>query len=153
VIEVTEHEPIDDYEAVRASISALGPDVRVAVDDAGAGIANFGHIVELRPDYVKLDASLIRGIDGDPTRQALVVGLRHFARSLGHDVIAEGVETEAELQTLRSLGVRLAQGYLLGRPGPPPGHDQQPAPAGRLEAQGGELDQGGGLDQRTTASS
>ncbi|MGH2511828.1 MAG: EAL domain-containing protein [Candidatus Limnocylindrales bacterium] len=118
VIEITEHEPINDYARLRAALVDLEPPVRVSVDDAGAGIANFGHIVELRPDFVKLDISLIRGIDGDVTRQALVVGLAQFTHSLGHDVIAEGVETAAELDTLRSLGIRLGQGYLLARPGP-----------------------------------
>lgn len=119
VIEITEHDLIDDYPAVREAFAALGPDVRVAVDDAGAGIANFGHIVELRPDYVKLDAKLIHAINSDLTRQALVVGLRHFARAMGHYVIAEGIETEEELATLRSLDVRFGQGYLLGRPAAP----------------------------------
>ena len=119
VIEITEHDPIDDYSAIREAIAALGPDVRVAVDDAGAGIANFGHIVELRPDYVKLDAKLIRGLNSDLARQALVVGLRHFARAMGHYVIAEGIETEEELAALRALDVRFGQGYLLGRPAPP----------------------------------
>ena len=119
VIEITEHDLIDDYAAVREAIAALGPDVRVAVDDAGAGIANFGHIVELRPDYVKLDARLIHAINSDLTRQALVVGLRHFARAMGHYVIAEGIETEEELATLRSLDIRFGQGYLLGRPAAP----------------------------------
>lgn len=116
VIEITEHDLIDDYPAVREAFAALGPDVRVAVDDAGAGIANFAHMVELRPDYVKLDAKLIHGINSDLTRQALVVGLRHFARAMGHYVIAEGIETQEELATLRSLDVRFGQGYLLGRP-------------------------------------
>jgi EAL domain-containing protein (putative c-di-GMP-specific phosphodiesterase class I) len=116
VIEITEHDLIDDYRAVREAIASLGPDVRVAVDDAGAGIANFSHIVELRPDYVKLDAKLIHGLNADLARQALVVGLRHFARAMGHYVIAEGIETEEELAALRALDVRFGQGYLLGRP-------------------------------------
>jgi EAL domain-containing protein (putative c-di-GMP-specific phosphodiesterase class I) len=116
VIEVTEHEIVDDYPALRAAITALGSDVRVAVDDAGAGVANFRHIVELRPDFVKLDVSLIGGLDGDLTRQALIVGLRMFARTTGRLLIAEGVATETERETLLSLGVRLGQGFLLGRP-------------------------------------
>jgi len=61
ILEVTEHEIIEDYGALHAAIRALGHDVRLAVDDAGAGIANFGHIVELRPNLVKLDISLVRG--------------------------------------------------------------------------------------------
>jgi EAL domain-containing protein (putative c-di-GMP-specific phosphodiesterase class I) len=113
---VTEHDAIEDYAAIRDAVFAFGPDVRMAVDDAGTGIANFGHIVELRPDFVKIDASLIRGINADLTRQALVVGLRHFASTTRCAVIAEGVETAEELATLQALDVEMAQGYLLGRP-------------------------------------
>jgi len=118
VLEVTEHVSVADYGALRAAIGLLRPQVRVAVDDAGAGVANFNHIVELRPAFVKLDVGLVRGIDSDLTRQALMVGLLHFARSSASQTIAEGVETELELATLRALGVPLAQGYLLGRPAP-----------------------------------
>ena len=117
VLEVTEHVAIDDYGALRAAIARIRPPIRVAVDDVGSGFANFGHIVELRPAFVKLDLGLVRGIDADLTRQALIVGLLHFARESSCTTIAEGVETEAELETLRRLGVPLAQGYLLGRPG------------------------------------
>lgn len=116
VLEVTEHTVIEDYGLLRAAFVALGADLRLAVDDAGAGVANFSHIVELRPDFVKIDIGLIKGINADLSRQALVVGLHHFARASNRDVIAEGVESEAELATLRALDVRFAQGYLLGRP-------------------------------------
>lgn len=116
VLEVTEHAPVRDYAALRDAIGRLRPGVRVAIDDAGAGVANFSHIVELRPAFVKLDIGLVRAIDTDLTRQALIVGLLHFARESRSQTIAEGVETEAELATLRALGVPLAQGYLLGRP-------------------------------------
>jgi EAL domain-containing protein (putative c-di-GMP-specific phosphodiesterase class I) len=120
VLEVTEHAVIDDYAALRGAIDALGPAARLAVDDAGAGFASLRHIVELRPDFVKLDRSLVADIDGDPGRQAIVAGMRHFALATGCRLIAEGIETEAELATLRSLEIELGQGYLLGRPEPPP---------------------------------
>jgi len=116
VLEITEHDVITDYGAVRAAVALLGPDVRIAVDDAGAGAANFTHIVELRPDFVKIDVGLVRGVDRDLTRQALVVGLGHFARAIDGWVVAEGIETEEERQALIALGVELGQGYLLGRP-------------------------------------
>jgi PAS domain S-box-containing protein len=116
VLEVTEHDVIDDYGALRDAFVALGADLRLAVDDAGAGVANFSHIVELRPDFVKIDIGLIRGINADLSRQALVVGLLHFARASKRDVIAEGVETAAELATLRALDVRFGQGFLLAKP-------------------------------------
>lgn len=118
VIEVTEHQVVTDYEALRKGIQAIGQDVRLAVDDAGAGAANFAHIVGLRPDFVKLDMGLVRDIDSDVSRQALVVGLRHFALTAGCRLIAEGIETRAEARTLADLGAELGQGYLYGRPGP-----------------------------------
>jgi PAS domain S-box-containing protein len=118
VLEITEHVAVEDYPAVRAAVTKLRPAVRVAIDDAGSGVANFHHIVELRPSFVKLDISLIADIDTDLTRQALVVGLLQFAAESGSQAIAEGVETEAQLATLRRLGVNLVQGNLLGRPAP-----------------------------------
>ncbi len=120
VLEVTEHAVINDYAAFREAVTALGPNLQIAVDDAGAGFASLRHIVELRPHIVKIDRSLVAGIDADPARQALLAGLRHFADSQGCSLIAEGIETEAELATLVALDVRSGQGYLLGRPLPFP---------------------------------
>lgn len=116
VLEITEHEAIPDYGLLRQAVLRLGPDVRLAVDDAGAGVANFNHLVELRPDFIKIDISLVRGVHEDVGRQAVVVGLVHFAASAGCQVIAEGIETEDELAAVRDLGVTLGQGYLLARP-------------------------------------
>ena len=120
VVEVTEHLAIADYATFRAALADLGANVRLAVDDAGAGFASLRHIVELRPAFVKLDRSLVAGVDTDEALQAMIVGLHHFARSTGCRLIAEGIETEAECSALRSLGIRLGQGYLLGRPVPAP---------------------------------
>ena len=119
VCEVTEHAAIEDYAAFRAAIAGLHP-VRMAVDDAGAGFASIRHIIELRPALVKLDRSFVAGIDGDPVRQALIVGMRHFALSAGFSMVAEGIETEAEMAALLELQVPFGQGYLLGRPAPAP---------------------------------
>lgn len=116
VLEIIEHDSIDDYASVRAALQSLGPDVRAAVDDAGAGVANFTHLVELRPDYVKVDMGLVRGVNHDVTRQALIVGLRHFAGATDGWVIAEGIETEEERSALIGLELTLGQGYLFGRP-------------------------------------
>jgi EAL domain-containing protein (putative c-di-GMP-specific phosphodiesterase class I) len=116
VLEITEHEMIDDYAPLHAAMARLGADVRLAVDDAGAGVANFRHLVELRPDLVKIDASLIRGANADLSRQALIVGLVHFADVSGAQVLAEGLETDAEQETVQRLGVNLGQGFLLGQP-------------------------------------
>jgi len=116
VLELTEHVQVTDYPALRAALEQLGPNVRLAVDDAGAGFASFRHILELRPDYVKLDRGIVHKLHRDPARQALVAGMVHFAAKTGAVLVAEGVETEAEAHQLGQLGVVLAQGYRLGRP-------------------------------------
>jgi EAL domain-containing protein (putative c-di-GMP-specific phosphodiesterase class I) len=118
ILEVTEHDRIEDYPALRRGVEALGANVRLAVDDAGAGFASLRHILELRPALVKLDQGLIRGVDADPVRQALVAGMAHFAGRLETQLAAEGVETELERSTLLTLGITLGQGYLFGRPVP-----------------------------------
>jgi PAS domain S-box-containing protein len=116
VLEITEHVAIDDYAALRAELSALGPRVRLAVDDAGAGYASFRHILELAPSFVKLDIGLIRGINTNPARQALLAGMVYFAVKRKIRLIAEGIETGQELEVVRSLAIHYGQGYLLGRP-------------------------------------
>ena len=118
IVEITEHERIDDYPAVRAAIRRLGPNVKLAIDDAGSGYASLRHILALKPAYVKLDIDWVHEIDRDPVRRALVAGLVSFAGETGSELIAEGIETESELKTLRDLGIQLGQGYLLGRPVP-----------------------------------
>jgi EAL domain-containing protein (putative c-di-GMP-specific phosphodiesterase class I) len=118
VLEITEHVVIDDYTGLRSALDELGPSVRLAVDDAGAGYASLRHVLELRPDFVKLDIALVRGIDSDPARQALVAGMSYFAAKRKMRLVAEGIETAAERDTLRSLAITLGQGYLLGRPVP-----------------------------------
>ena len=92
---------------------------RLAVDDAGAGFASFRHVLELEPDVIKLDMSLTRDIDRDPRRRALARGLIGFAAELGIEIVAEGIETPAQLATLQEL-VGLGQGMLLGPPLPLP---------------------------------
>jgi PAS domain S-box-containing protein len=116
VLEVTEHTAIADYPAFRAAMAVLGPKVDLAVDDTGSGFASLRHILELRPAFVKLDRSLVAGLDTDDARQAMIVGLRHFSSSSGCRLIAEGIETDGELAMLRSLDIPLGQGYRLGRP-------------------------------------
>jgi EAL domain-containing protein (putative c-di-GMP-specific phosphodiesterase class I) len=119
VLEVTEHAAIANYAGLTDRLRSLrGAGMRLAVDDAGAGYAGLHHILELRPDLIKLDMGLTRDVDCDPARQALAAALVAFARDTGSEIIAEGVETQAELDALRALGVGLAQGYLLGRPMP-----------------------------------
>jgi PAS domain S-box-containing protein len=116
VLEITEHEVVEDYVALLKAIRSLGHDIRLAVDDAGAGVANFGHIIDLGPDFVKLDTSLVRRVNAHLGRQALIVGMRHFSRTSGCRLVAEGIETEEEALTLAELGVEFGQGFWLGRP-------------------------------------
>ena len=111
--------PAVEFGAVPERISdRLEPAVRVSVDDAGAGFASLRHVIMLAPDFVKLDRSWVTGIDADPTRQAMVAGLSHFARVTGCDLVAEGIEAEAERTTLAHLDVAFGQGFLLGPPAP-----------------------------------
>jgi len=118
VLEVTEHAAIVDYPAFRAAMTALGPKIEFALDDTGTGFAGLRHILELRPSFVKLDRSLMAGLESDNARQAMIVGLCHFSHVTGCRLLVEGIETEAELKVLRGLAIELGQGYLLGRPLP-----------------------------------
>lgn len=121
VLEITEHEEDADAEAIRDAVVRLGDRVRtirLAVDDAGAGFNGLRFILALAPDLIKLDQSLIIGVESDPARQALVAGMRHFADEIGADLVAEGIETGAALEELLALGVGYGQGFLLGAPAP-----------------------------------
>ncbi len=120
ILELTENSLLEDTPGLHAEISrllALG--VRFAVDDMGAGYSGLRQITTLRPSYLKLDRSLISGIDTDPDRGALVTAMLGYARQTHGHLVAEGVETAAELDALRALGVDLVQGYYLARPGWP----------------------------------
>lgn len=117
VLEITEHTAIQDYPRLRSALAALRG-VWLSVDDAGAGYASMRHILELRPQIVKLDLGLVHRIDTDPVRQGLAAGLSHFAAQTATMLVAEGVETAEEAQTLRDLGILYAQGFLYGRPAP-----------------------------------
>ena len=119
VIELTEHVEIADYGPIYKAIGSLRESgIKVAVDDAGAGYASLRHILTLGPDIIKLDFALIRDIHEDPARQALTACLVAFGADVGTIIVAEGIETERELDTLRRLGVRFGQGYYLGKPEP-----------------------------------
>jgi EAL domain-containing protein (putative c-di-GMP-specific phosphodiesterase class I) len=119
VLELTEHTHIEDYPELAAALWALRrTGVRIAVDDAGSGYASLTHILKLAPDFIKLDRELITDIDLDPVRRALAASLVTFADDTGARILAEGIETPGELETVHRLGVRYAQGYHLGRPAP-----------------------------------
>jgi EAL domain-containing protein (putative c-di-GMP-specific phosphodiesterase class I)/FixJ family two-component response regulator len=121
VIEITEQAEVDDYEGLNLALSRLREaDVRVAVDDAGAGYASLRHILRLAPDFIKLDGTLVRGIHTDRALRALATALISFAAEIGATIVAEGIETKRDLGALRELGVQLGQGFHLARPRRPP---------------------------------
>lgn len=117
VLEITEHARVNDYEVLTEALAEFRKaGVRIAVDDAGAGYSSLRHIVQLSPDIIKLDMSLTRDIDRDRARRSLAHALIYFARETGSQVTAEGIETQGEADTLKTLGVHYGQGYLFGRP-------------------------------------
>jgi EAL domain-containing protein (putative c-di-GMP-specific phosphodiesterase class I) len=119
VVEVTEHARIEDYAEFKQAFSGLrSQGVRLAVDDVGAGYASLRHILSLEPDVIKLDLSLTRDIESDRRKRALAAALISFAAETESTVVAEGIETEPELDALVTLGAQLGQGYHLVRPGP-----------------------------------
>lgn len=117
VVEITEHQPVEDYVALGAQLDrlrALG--VRVAVDDVGSGFASFRHVTRVNPDILKLDRTLVCGIDDDPVRQSLASAIVAFAKDVGATVVSEGIENESELCCLKGLAVGCGQGFYLARP-------------------------------------
>lgn len=121
VLEMTEHARVDDYPALTTALSGLrARGLRLAVDDAGAGFASLRHIVLLDPDLIKLDVTLTRNIHQDEARRALVAALVAFGAQIDAAVVAEGVENEVQLNVLKEVGVRFAQGFFLGLPYPVP---------------------------------
>jgi EAL domain-containing protein (putative c-di-GMP-specific phosphodiesterase class I) len=117
VVEITEHAQVADYgELLGALADFRSGGGRLAIDDAGAGFASLRHVLVLLPDVIKLDISLTQRIDQDRNRRALASALVSFASETDATILAEGIETPAELETLRALGVRYGQGYYLARP-------------------------------------
>jgi EAL domain-containing protein (putative c-di-GMP-specific phosphodiesterase class I) len=118
IVELTEHVGIEDHPGLHRAcreLRKLGADV--AIDDTGTGFASLSMVLEVAPDFIKLDRDLINGIDFDPVRRALASALVTFGNETGAKIIAEGIETADELEVLIDLGVAYAQGYFLGRPG------------------------------------
>ncbi len=117
VVEITEHERVLNYPRLAARLAGLrGRGAKIAVDDMGAGHASLSHLIELKPDFIKLDRKLVTGLDLEPGKHALVRNMLRLSHDLGASLIAEGIETMGELMALRELGVPLGQGYFLGRP-------------------------------------
>jgi EAL domain-containing protein (putative c-di-GMP-specific phosphodiesterase class I) len=117
VVELTEHASIEDYAPlIEVRMWLREQRIRLAVDDAGAGYASFRHIVALAPDIIKIDRTIITGVDHDPARSSLVGAVVTFAGESGASTVAEGVETAFELRCLTALGVDTVQGHLTGMP-------------------------------------
>jgi EAL domain-containing protein (putative c-di-GMP-specific phosphodiesterase class I) len=116
VFEISERESIDNFAVFREvcdHYSALG--FLIALDDVGVGYSSLEAVTELAPDYLKVDMSFVRGIHEDPARQEILKALTSIAWRLDARIIAEGIETDAELRTLRELAVSYGQGYRIGR--------------------------------------
>jgi len=119
VLEISEKETISNFSLfreIRDHYSGVG--FQIAVDDVGVGYSSLESVVELAPNYIKVDIALIRGLDSDRPRQEMLRTLNDLAHKLGAEIIAEGIERQEELDALRNIGIRFGQGFLLGRPGP-----------------------------------
>jgi EAL domain-containing protein (putative c-di-GMP-specific phosphodiesterase class I) len=117
MFEFTENERIADTEHIRNIVSEykrMG--FLTALDDFGAGYAGLGLLVKFQPDLIKIDMELLRGIDQSAPSRAIVRAIAAMASELGITVLAEGIETEAEMRTLHGMGITIMQGYLFGRP-------------------------------------
>jgi len=119
VVEILESEGIENYKEVKQFLTILKDSgVKVAIDDFGSGYSNFGHILKLEVDYIKLDASLIRNLDSDANAQIIVKTIVGFSKELGLKTISEHVHTPEVQAAAQRLGVDFSQGFYLGRPGP-----------------------------------
>ncbi len=118
ILEITENEQLGDS-TLDDHLGALRESgVYLAIDDLGTGYSSLEHVIRIRPDVIKIDASIIQGVDDDPVRRAVTTGIVNIARELGEYVVAEGIETSAQLRAIVQAGIAVGQGYLLGRPAP-----------------------------------
>jgi EAL domain-containing protein (putative c-di-GMP-specific phosphodiesterase class I) len=124
VIELTEQQPLEDYGVLKSAVAHYTEaGFEIAIDDLGAGYAGLRLWSELRPAYVKIDHHFIENISSDAVKREFVRSIRQMASRLGCKVVAEGIESEDDYITVQELGVRLHQGYHLGRPLPSPLRD------------------------------
>jgi EAL domain-containing protein (putative c-di-GMP-specific phosphodiesterase class I) len=120
LLELSEHDPVEDYDALTAALAPFrAAGLRLAIDDVGAGFSSLRHIVVTAPDVIKIDRSIVSGLDTDPVLTTLIRSLVDFGHGCSAQVVAEGVETAQEAAALRALGVDHGQGWHHGRPGSP----------------------------------
>lgn len=118
VIELTENDAVRNPGGLRDTLDeARAHGISIAIDDFGAGHSGLNLLADFQPDEIKIDMNLVRGIDSRGPRQAIVRAVAQACSDLGIDVVAEGVETPAELAWLRTVGIDLYQGHLFARPG------------------------------------
>ncbi len=121
IIEITENQPTFDFEGMRdALLHYRGMGFKIAIDDLGEGFSSLRLWSELRPEFIKIDMHFVQGVDRDPIKLQFLKSIQHIAESCGTRVIAEGVETEAELRVVKDIGIALGQGYFIARPSPTP---------------------------------
>ena len=117
IFEITENERVVDKDHLKRIMQEYRRrGFKTAIDDFGAGYAGLNLLAEFQPDIIKLDMELVRQIDTNPVRRAIVQGILGVCQALSIEVIAEGVETDAEYHTLRAMGVHYFQGYLFAKP-------------------------------------
>ncbi len=117
VLEITENAAAGDFDEVSEAVGALrATGVRIALDDTGSGSVSFNSLFDVHADIIKIDIDVTRGIESDPMKEAMAAALKALADRLGAMSLAEGIETEEELNLLRGVGVQAGQGYLFGRP-------------------------------------
>ena len=134
-LECTEQQAVSDVLPLKRRVKSLRRrGFGFAVDDAGAGYASFALVAALRPSIIKIDREITHRVARDDAKQALVEAFVSFGRRIGARLLAEGIETRADLRTLRDLGVELGQGYLLGRPSPDPAPPRRPERSGSAVA-------------------
>jgi len=121
VIEITENHPTFDLDRMLGALThyrAMG--FQIAIDDLGFGFSSLRLWSELNPDFIKIDMHFVQGVDSDPIKFQFLKYIQNIAQSCGTRVIAEGVETEAELRIVKDLGIALGQGYFIAKPSPTP---------------------------------
>jgi EAL domain-containing protein (putative c-di-GMP-specific phosphodiesterase class I) len=117
MLEITEGEKVRNVEHIKNIIKEYQKrSLITAIDDFGAGFAGLGLLADFQPDVIKIDMGLIRGLDADIGRHAIVHGIIATARQMNIQIVAEGIETEGEFAALRNMGVKLMQGYLFAKP-------------------------------------